>query len=116
VAEIVAGKASDWDPGERRIVPYEKGEIGVFNVNGKFVAVRNYCPHHGAPVCLGALGGSFLPSRPQELEYGNDGEVLSCPWHHFLFDLPSGECLTNPRLRLKRFEVSVDDDRVIVHL
>ena len=53
--------------------------------------MRNHCPHKGAPVCKGILGGTWLPCGPGEMVYGRDGEVLVCPWHGFEFDLLSGE-------------------------
>ena len=30
-------------------------EIGVFNLGGTFYALRNICPHRGAPLCRGRL-------------------------------------------------------------
>jgi hypothetical protein len=49
---LVVGAASEIAPGERRIVDdAETGlSIGVFNVGGRFFAVKNVCPHLGAPL------------------------------------------------------------------
>jgi 3-phenylpropionate/trans-cinnamate dioxygenase ferredoxin subunit len=44
-------KASEIGRGERRLVEIKGHSIGVFNVNGTFVAALNVCPHELAPVC-----------------------------------------------------------------
>jgi 3-phenylpropionate/trans-cinnamate dioxygenase ferredoxin subunit len=87
--------------------------IGVFNVHGRYVAVLNVCPHELAPVCLGRLGGTTLPSTPGEWVWGREGEILACPWHGWEFDLLTGACLTDRR-RLRLYEVTVEDDQIIV--
>lgn len=38
--------------------------------------------------------------------------VLTCPWHGWKYELPSGECLTLAGFRLRRFSVWVDGDNV----
>ena len=35
--------------------------IGVFNVQGQYYALRNQCPHQGAPLCRGKV--SATPKR-----------------------------------------------------
>ena len=75
--------------------------------------VLNVCPHEFAPVCLGRLGGTTLPSAPGEWVWGREGEILACPWHGWEFDLFTGACLTDRR-RLRMYEVTVEDDQIIV--
>ena len=41
--------------GERKIYKVNNREIGIFNIDGAFFALRNACPHRGAPVCKGRL-------------------------------------------------------------
>ena len=53
MARVVVGKVSEIPPGNRKIiVPFRgKAGIGVFNVDGKFYAIRNICPHRtGTPI------------------------------------------------------------------
>ena len=47
--------ADDVPPGGRKIVAVGGREIGVFNLGGTFYALRNICPHRGAPLCRGRL-------------------------------------------------------------
>ena len=100
-------------PGARRIVQLDGKSIGVFNVRGRYVAVLNVCPHELAPVCRGRLGGTTLPSAPGQWTWGREGEILACPWHGWEFDLLTGACLTD-RSRLRLYEVTVEDDQIIV--
>jgi nitrite reductase/ring-hydroxylating ferredoxin subunit len=100
-------------PGARRIIQIEERSIGVFNIDGRYVAVLNVCPHELAPVCLGRLGGTTLSSDPGEWVWGREGEILTCPWHGWEFDLLTGACLTDKR-RLRLYEVTVEGDQIIV--
>lgn len=97
-------------PGERRIVELEGRSIGVFNVNGAFHAVRNRCPHKGAPLCLGLAKGLVVGEQPYEYEIEREGEILRCPWHGWEFDLATGKSVFNPhKMRVKSYAVNVED-------
>ncbi len=106
--------AKDLPPGARRIIEVGGREIGVFNVNGRYYALRNICPHQGAPLCLGEVDGTLLPSRPGEYVPGREGEIIRCPWHAWEFDLVSGKSLFDARIRVKTFEVVLRNGDVYV--
>ena len=99
---------------EGRVVARVGGrEIGVLRAgDGGLVAVRNRCPHHGAPLGRGQLverldGG---PGR-----YALSGRtVLRCPWHGWEFDLESGACLVDETIRAAVYPVRVERGRVLV--
>jgi nitrite reductase (NADH) small subunit len=87
-------------------------EVGVVRdaTDGSVWGIRNRCPHHGAPLCLG---------RVREREMGAPGRyelsgrrVLRCPWHGWEFDLETGRCLDEPSLRAAVYEAEVEDGRV----
>jgi nitrite reductase/ring-hydroxylating ferredoxin subunit len=107
-------RVADLPPGSRVIVDVEDHSIGVFNVNGEFVAVLNVCPHELGPVCLGRVGGTTLPSPPGEYRWGREGEILACPWHGWEFDLLTGKPLFGAVPNLRRFPVTVVDGAVYV--
>lgn len=94
-------------PGERKIIAIGKVSVGVFNVGGEYYAYRNICPHAGAPVCMGKIEGTTLPSAVYEYEYGRKNEILRCPWHGWEFDLKTGEHLVDPETRLKKIPLEV---------
>lgn len=107
-------RAEELPPGERRIVPIAGIEVGVFNLGDRLVAYRNLCPHQGAPVCTGRVGGTTLPSAPGEYVYGRHGRILHCPWHGWQFDLDTGEALFGHRVRLAPVEVELAKDSIVV--
>ncbi len=102
-------KVSELAPGQRKIVEINGRSIGVFNVRGDFYALRNICPHQAAPLCLGPITGTTLPSQPGEYIWGRDGEIVRCPWHGWEFDITTGKSIFNPhKLRVKSYEVTVE--------
>ena len=107
----IIGRVSELPPGGRTIVEVEGRSIGVFNVQGQYYALRNRCPHQGAPLCLGAIKGMALPSKPGEYVWGREGEILRCPWHGWEFDILTGRSIFNPhRMRVRTYEVTVEPD------
>jgi nitrite reductase (NADH) small subunit len=102
--------------GERKIVDIDGRSIGIFNVNGTFVAVLNVCPHELAPVCMGRVRGTTVASMPGEYRWGREGEILACPWHGWEFDLISGRALADKHKRLRLYPVTVRDKTVYVML
>ncbi len=106
--EICLGPIEDFPAGTRRIVDLGNVSVGVFHVEGRFYALRNYCPHEGAELCLGKLTGTNEPTdRCGEYQWGREGMILRCPWHAWEFDLASGESLFNPKLKIKTYEVTL---------
>jgi nitrite reductase (NADH) small subunit len=84
-------------------------------VDDEFFAVRNKCPHRGAPLCEGTVGGTFLTSRPNEYVFGMENRVLRCPWHGWEFDLRTGRSLFQPdEVRVKTYRVTVEDGVVFL--
>lgn len=84
--------------------------IGVFNVHGEFFALRSSCPHQGAPLCRGKVTGTTVASRPFEVDYERDGEIIKCPWHGWEFDITSGRSVFNPhKVRVRTYDVTVEE-------
>jgi nitrite reductase (NADH) small subunit len=100
--------------GSRRIVQVDRREIAVINEDGRYYAIRNRCPHQGGPVGRGEIGGTLLPSDPGRLQYGLPGRVLTCPWHHWEFDLEDGSAIFDRKMRVKTYDVIVDGGEIRV--
>jgi 3-phenylpropionate/trans-cinnamate dioxygenase ferredoxin subunit len=81
-----------------------------------YCAVRNVCPHQGAPVCRGAIEGTWVASAPGEFVWGRDGEILRCPWHGWEFDLQTGAALFDPGIRVQILPVEIDQDTLVMTL
>lgn len=105
------------EPGERILKTISDREIGVFNVDGEFHAVANYCVHAGGPICEGRLSGMVTAEAGEwEWDWAREGEILACPWHGWEFDIDSGEFLADDQYRLITYETEVDDGIVYVVL
>jgi nitrite reductase/ring-hydroxylating ferredoxin subunit len=105
---FLVGKVDEIPPGSRRIVTVAGRSIGVFNVEGRFYAVRNQCPHQGGPLCLGPTIGLLRSSAPGERTYEREGEILRCPWHGWEFDLKDGRSVVDPSgTRVRSYDVVV---------
>lgn len=104
------------------------GQAGVFSVgsrtlavartvDGRFHALRNRCPHQGAPLGLGQLDGTCMPGSVGEYRSGRRGEILRCPWHRWEFDVLTGRSLHDPEgCRVARYDVYVDGEDVMIDL
>lgn len=104
-------------PGARRIVRIHGRSIGVFNIDGELRALRNICPHHGAPLCLGQVTGTMLESEPQQYAYDAGRHVLRCPWHGYEFDMERGTALVDSAgMAVRTYEVSVEGREVVIHV
>ncbi len=98
-----------------KIVSAGGRSIGIIKANGKVYAVRNVCPHRGAPICRGQLRGTMLPSDPSAFVFGLEDQVLQCPWHGWEFNLDSGEQLCGSA-RLKTYPVTMQEGSVFLDL
>jgi nitrite reductase/ring-hydroxylating ferredoxin subunit len=106
---FVVCKTTEMQTGARKIIQVGGRSIGVFNANGNYYALRNSCPHQGAPLCVGRLTGTTLPSQPGSYRYGREGEILACPWHGWEFDVTTGKSLFNPHNCLvKKYDVTIE--------
>jgi nitrite reductase (NADH) small subunit len=117
-SELVrVGAVADFPEGKFTILDVEGREIGVAPVDGRWYAARNVCPHHGAPVCAGKIGGTMMPSEPGELVFDLAGKIVRCPWHRWEFSLDSGRVLfTDEPGRLRMYKVVIEGDQVFIDL
>lgn len=108
------GPLDEFPENALRLVQVGTREIGVYrSSSGEVFAIANFCPHRGAPLCEGAVGGTLVPSEPGELVFGMDGDVVRCPWHGYEFSLQTGECLfIGQRMRARTYPVHIEDGRV----
>jgi nitrite reductase (NADH) small subunit len=119
MTELLAGQVSDFDDERRKIVSANGREIVVFRHNGRFYALDNTCLHMGGPVGEGIIIGKveailsedkrFLGERFSEEEIH-----IVCPWHGWEYDIETGKCAGDGRLRLRRYETVERGDDVYV--
>ena len=105
----------DLPPGTMKLVPVGKFGVGVYNIDGSLYAIANYCAHEGAPLCAGFVGGTneFAPDAADQLRRGREGRIVRCPWHHWEFDITTGQNVADPQRRVRTYEVESPTGRCI---
>jgi nitrite reductase/ring-hydroxylating ferredoxin subunit len=94
VGEIPAGAMAAFT------VPGVTWPVLATRLDGAIVATAGVCPHEDVGLAAGDL----------------DGACLTCPGHGYQFDLTTGACAHDPRLRLRRYRVTIIDDEVWIDL
>jgi len=117
--EKLIGKASEFKDGERRIAFVGDTEVGVFKEGGQFYAYSNYCLHQGGPACEGMIIAKveerIMPDRTSKGLCFSDTEVnFVCPWHGYEYDIKTGECISDRRLKLRKYKVIQREDDLYV--
>ena len=107
---------ADYKHGERRIITVDNKQIGVFNVNGDYYALHNRCPHMAGSLCGGPVTGTTLESEPGTFTYGRKQELVRCGWHGWEFEIATGRCLVQPKIRAKTYNVTIQDGALILHI
>ncbi len=95
---VRAASAADLKPGENKTVMVNGEEVGLFNVEGQFFAISNQCAHRGGP-----LGEGYL-----------EGDVVTCPWHGWKFNVKTGVSPVMPTAKVPTFQVKVEGEDVLV--
>jgi nitrite reductase (NADH) small subunit len=103
-------------PGTHKVFPIGRHGVGVYNVNGVFYAIANYCPHEGGPLCTGRVRGRSVVSgdAPGGASVIRDGEFIYCPWHQWGFELATGTTAVKPEWSIRTYPVRVLDHKVII--
>lgn len=112
----VIGRADELPRGEHILVRVAGRTLGIFNINNEYYALHNLCPHNQAPVCLGDVSGTLLPSQPGEYIAGMDGEILRCPWHGWEFNIKTGSSLFDPAVKVTTYPVIVENGDLVVEI
>jgi nitrite reductase (NADH) small subunit len=113
----VVGRAADFPEGTHRVVVVDGREVGVFNVGGRMYGLANRCAHQGGPVCAGRRATGTLVASEQDgwrPRWELEGEVIACPWHGLEYHVPTGRCLAYPQISLRRYDVRVEGEDVVV--
>jgi nitrite reductase/ring-hydroxylating ferredoxin subunit len=119
MAEQFVGRASEFKDGDRQIVRLGDLEIGVFKDKGEFFAYSNYCLHQGGPACEGLtiakVEERLMPDKTSRGLYFSETEMhFVCPWHGYEYDMRTGECVSDRKLKLKSYDVIQKGDDIYV--
>jgi nitrite reductase (NADH) small subunit len=98
MAFVRAMKIGELPPGMVRELQLDGKVIALSNVGGKLCAINNVCLHRGGPLGEGELSG----------------QVVTCPWHGWQYDVTSGKLVTNPAVGVETYPVELRGDDVYV--
>lgn len=114
--EHIVATVDEIPPGSSKVVPIGRHGVGVYNVNGTFYAIANYCPHEGGPLCAGRTRGRTVvdESVPGDSVMVRDNEFIYCPWHQWGFELATGTTAVKPEWSIRTYPVRVVGDAVLV--
>lgn len=112
----IVATTAELPPGQRKIVKVAGREIGLFNVNGHYYALRNVCPHKGAPLCRGKIRPLVVSQGIGQIGHEREGEILKCPWHLWEFDIRTGQALYDENLRVRTYTVAQEGDELVLYL
>lgn len=90
LSELAAGSSKAVEAGGKA--------IALFNVDGTVYAIDNTCLHQGGPLGEGML----------------EGDVVTCPWHMWEYNVRSGEKVDRPSLKVATYEVRVEGNDIKV--
>ena len=93
---VKAASLSEVGPGSCKAVEVAGKTIALFNVDGTVYALDNTCLHQGGPLGEGML----------------EGDVVTCPWHMWEYNVRSGEKVDRPSLKVATYEVRVEGNEI----
>ncbi|MFA8436339.1 MAG: Rieske 2Fe-2S domain-containing protein [Marinifilaceae bacterium] len=95
---LVAGKLSDWNFRETKIISNGKSRIAIFRHRNKLSAVSNVCRHQGGPLGEGKLVEG----------------CITCPWHGYQYFPEDGTSPPPFEEKIPTYEVQIVGNKVLV--
>ena len=97
--KVRIARVDELAPGQYRSIEIEGERIALFNIDGKFYALKDMCTHDG-----GVLTGGTL-----------QGYTVECPRHGARFDVRTGAVVRLPAyVGVKTYPVSIEDNTIFV--
>ena len=93
---LAVARLEEVPPGTVKRVQAGEEEVALANVDGELYATQGHCLHLQGPLAEGRLDGTFL----------------TCPWHGWRYDLRTGLNDFDHAIRLRTFEVRVEDGEI----
>jgi nitrite reductase/ring-hydroxylating ferredoxin subunit len=87
--------AKDVAEGSAKLVRTKGEEMAVFKCGGQLYGMQNICPHEGGQLFNGWI----------------EGNEVVCPVHGYKFNLKTGACSTDPKLKVKVFQLVRQGDQ-----
>lgn len=97
---VKVAEKTEFVEGLGKVVKIDGRTIALFRVKDDYYAVANNCLHRGGPLGEGSLAG----------------EVITCPWHGWKFDVRTGSFTVIPTLKVATFKVIEQDGSLMVEI
>lgn len=99
MTETRVARLGEIEPGQPRLVTVDGARLVLVRAGEEVHALADECAHHGGPLSEGRLTGTRL----------------ACPWHGWMYDVRTGQCLFPRRGgAVPRYPVRVDGEDVWV--
>jgi nitrite reductase/ring-hydroxylating ferredoxin subunit len=99
VSEVRVAALADVAPGVPHLVETNGTHIVLVRIGDQVHAIGNTCSHQGGPLGDGKVSGTRL----------------ACPWHGWMYDVRTGQCLFPGRgAAVPSYRARVDGDSVMV--
>ena len=72
---VTVARTDELASGQGKLVEVHHKRLALFNIEGRYFAIDDVCPHRGGPLSEGEL----------------EGGAVVCPWHGAMFDLATGK-------------------------
>ena len=95
---VKVAKTNDIPAGKMKHVEVDGLEILIANVDGKFYAVGDRCPHLNAKLSEGTLNNT----------------IVTCPRHLSTFDLTTGRVISGTRSNLPTYDMKVEGNDLLI--
>jgi len=97
-------RVSDIGKGKSRVFSMSrdgglKKDIAVFNIDGNYYAISNFCAHKGGPLNKGRL----------------EKNIVTCPWHGWKYDVRTGKAPHKGGDSVDGFEVKPIDNNLFLN-
>lgn len=86
--------------GQGRTFEVAGRRLALFNVDGTIYATDGSCIHRGGPLSEGDL----------------EGEIVTCPWHAWQFNVRTGQNPRSPDMCVAVYPVRVEGEAVMVEI
>lgn len=96
----IVARLSELPDGQGRVVTLGDKSIALFRRGAEVHAIDNACPHVRGPLGEGELAG----------------DLVTCPWHGWQFDIRTGAWARNPEVRVACYQVTITGDEVRLEL
>ena len=99
--KVRIARVDELAPGQYKSIEVEGERVALFNIDGKFYALKDMCTHDG-----GILAGGTLT-----------GYIIECPRHGAQFDVRTGAVVRLPAyVGVETYPVSVEGNDIFITL